>query len=375
MNYINLLAMLGNNKMIKILKILVLIVFLTSGCNFSGKSIFGRSLFGSPNTIEVNKGDTLYSISKRYNIPIKKLAEMNGLNPPYSLMVGQTLIISDDLEKYTDAKAHRVRKGDTLYNIAKKYDVPLRDLIEKNHLSPPYSLYVGQSLQIPHNRYHVVSKGDTLYSISRKYQVDVTSLSRVNNLKVPYTISVGDNLVLPGSITSADATGVSSSSKMIRTKTKSSKTVRTPTKQTTRTTTKTSYRAPTTVSTKRATKFAWPVRGNVISKYGTIGKGRKNDGINIKAAAGTAVNAADKGTVVYAGNELKGFGNLILIKHSDGWITAYAHNERIFVRKGQSVRKGEKISAVGKTGGVNEPQLHFEVHVNKKPINPLPYLQ
>lgn len=86
----------------------------------------------------------------------------------------------------------------------------------------------------------------------------------------------------------------------------------------------------------------WPVKGTVISHFGTIGKGRTNDGINIKAALGTNVKAADKGTVAYAGNELKGFGNLILIKHDDGWITAYAHNDRLFVKKGQRVARGEK---------------------------------
>ncbi len=125
----------------------------------------------------------------------------------------------------------------------------------------------------------------------------------------------------------------------------------------------------------RKEKFSWPVKGTIISQYGFIGKGRKNDGINIKAPAGTTVTAADKGTVVYSGNELKGFGNLILIKHPDGFITAYAHNDKLFVRKGQSVRRGQQISTVGKTGGVNVPQLHFEVHVGKKPVNPMGYLK
>ena len=105
-----------------------------------------------------------------------------------------------------------------------------------------------------------------------------------------------------------------------------------------------------------------------------MGKGRKNDGINIKAPLGTAVKAADAGTVAYAGNELKGFGNLILIKHHDGWITAYAHNDRLFVKKGQKVSRGEKIASVGSSGGVTSPQLHFEVRTGKKAVNPRAYL-
>ena len=118
----------------------------------------------------------------------------------------------------------------------------------------------------------------------------------------------------------------------------------------------------------------WPVQGKVIANFGSLGKGRKNDGINISAAKGTAVKAADAGTVAYAGNELKGFGNLILIKHHDGWITAYAHNDKLLVKKGQKVKKGEKISTVGSTGGVSDPQLHFEVRAGKKAVNPRTYL-
>lgn len=118
----------------------------------------------------------------------------------------------------------------------------------------------------------------------------------------------------------------------------------------------------------------WPVQGTIVSKFGTIGKGRANDGINIKAAKGTAVKSADAGTVAYAGNELKGFGNLILVRHNDGWITAYAHNDRLLVKKGQKVKRGEKIATVGETGGVNSPQLHFEIRSGKKAVNPVNYL-
>lgn len=98
-----------------------------------------------------------------------------------------------------------------------------------------------------------------------------------------------------------------------------------------------------TVSTYRKSKFIWPVKGTVVSNFGVVGKGRRNDGINIKAATGTNVKAADKGVVAYAGNELKGFGNLVLIKHSDGYITAYAHNQRLYVKKGKKCCAGKKL--------------------------------
>lgn len=253
-----------------------------------------------------------------------------------------------------------VRKGDTLYSISRRYNVPLKDLIEANSLRPPYNLNVGQNLRLPAAQYHIVKKGDTLYSIAREHNVDVASLTRKNNLEAPYTLYVGQKLALSGSVSG-------SSYKQASTKSSTTSKASTTTKRAAQTST---YTPPK----NRTAKFMWPVKGTVISGFGVIGKGRKNDGINIKAARGASVKAADKGTVAYAGNELKGFGNLILIKHPDGWITAYAHNDKLLVRKGQKVIKGEKIATVGSTGGVNSPQLHFEVRAGKKAVNPRKYL-
>lgn len=260
-----------------------------------------------------------------------------------------------------------VRKGDTLYSIARRYDVPIRELIETNNIRPPYGLKIGQKLRMPDAKYHVVSKGDTLYNISKRYNVDMRQLSRTNNLREPFTLSIGQRLLLPGSIVTKQAS-VSSYSPTGSAKKKSSSSWK-PQKSKSKTA---SYSSSVK---KRSSKFAWPVRGQVISKFGVIAKGRNNDGINIKAPLGTTVKAADAGTIAYAGNELKGFGNLILIKHSGGWITAYAHNDSLNVRKGQKVRKGEKIATVGSTGGVSSPQLHFEIRAGKKAVNPLNYLQ
>lgn len=267
-----------------------------------------------------------------------------------------------------------VRKGDTLYSISKRYNVPIRDMIETNRLSPPYTLSIGRVLKMPSARYHIVAKGDTLYSISKRYNVDLTSLARTNRITVPYTLSIGQRLALPGSVggsssyapqaTPAKSKPAASSRSWFKSKSTQTAAAKTSSRKQT-------YTPP---AKNRKTKFAWPVRGTVISHFGVIGKGRTNDGINIKAPLGTAVKAADKGTVAYAGNELKGFGNLILIKHDDGWITAYAHNDRLFVKKGQRVARGEKIANVGSTGGVNTPQLHFEVRSGKKAVNPQKYL-
>ena len=284
----------------------------------------------------------------------------------------------------------QVQRGDTLYSISRRYEVPLREVIELNHLRPPYNLSVGQVLRLPASKYHVVEKGDTLYSIARRYNVDITSLSRNNRIAAPYTLSVGQRLVLPDSV--VDNTGSSfetpkvnsspstikrwswssSSSTKKNTNYQQKSTIKNSKQSKTKSKNSSSNHTPPPAN--RKTKFAWPVKGKIVSPFGSIGKGRNNDGINIKAAKGSAVNAADGGTIAYAGNELKGFGNLILIKHNDGWITAYAHNDKLLVRKGQKVRRGEKIATVGATGGVNTPQLHFEIRRGKKPVNPKSYL-
>lgn len=278
-----------------------------------------------------------------------------------------------------------VRRGDTLYSIARSNNVPLRDVIEANHLIPPYNLYPGQILRMPTARFHIVAKGDTFYNISKRYNVDMSSLSKANNISAPYALRIGQKLVLPGSVVdnsvSASYHSASSSTAQTTAPAKASATAKKssgfsfwkrPAKESTPK--KASYSAPAPVK-KRTTKFMWPVKGTIISNFGPIGKGRNNDGINIKAPLGSTVKSADSGTIAYAGNELKGFGNLILIKHNDGWITAYAHNDKILVKKGQKVRRGEKIATVGSTGGVNTPQLHFEVRSGKKAVNPRSYLQ
>ena len=268
---------------------------------------------------------------------------------------------------WSSANSIIVQRGDTLYSISRHYGVPLKDLINANNLHAPYTLHVGQILNLPAKQYHTVQRGDTLYSISKQYNVDITSLSRVNNLQTPYSLNVGDKLVLPASVGSVTPSSYGTVQTSAPDAYPTVKTAYTPAKSAPLTD---SYVAPKA----RKTKFDWPVKGTIISGYGNLGSGRKNDGINIKAALGTNVKAADSGTIAYAGNELKGFGNLILIKHSDGWITAYAHNDRLFVKKGQKVSRGEKIATVGSTGSVTTPQLLFEVRSGKKAVNPRPYL-
>src|SRR6185437_12050638 len=131
---------------------------------------------------------------------------------------------------------------------------------------------------------------------------------------------------------------------------------------------------PPTLPPMTDTSFVWPVRGRILSSFGSGPDGTRNDGINIAAPAGAPVLAAAAGTVAYAGNELRGYGNLILIKHAGGFITAYAHNSVLLVRRGEAVRRGEIIARIGATGAVAEPQLHFEIRRGTRSLDPSDYL-
>jgi murein DD-endopeptidase MepM/ murein hydrolase activator NlpD len=123
-----------------------------------------------------------------------------------------------------------------------------------------------------------------------------------------------------------------------------------------------------------AMKFRWPVTGRIIAPYGKRPDGSSNDGINLAVPMGADVHAAEGGVVAYAGAEIKGFGNLLLIRHENGWVSAYAHNDQLLVRRGDTVKRGQVIAKAGKTGSVEQPQVHFELRQGSKPVDPLPHL-
>jgi murein DD-endopeptidase MepM/ murein hydrolase activator NlpD len=252
---------------------------------------------------------------------------------------------------------HIVRKGETLYAISRRYDIPVRDLVSTNRLRAPYTLAVGQRLKVPSGQVHVVAKGETGYSISRRYGVTVSALMQENGVRPPYTLAVGQKLRLPGGASSGATQTASVSPRVV-----------TPSQTVGRTV------PSTTPPPRSSTGFDWPVAGRIASRFGPKQDGLHNDGINILARQGTPVKASDAGVVVYASNALQGYGNLLLVKHSGGWITAYAHNERLLVRQGDKVSKGQVIARVGNTGGVSEPQLHFEIRKGRQALDPLRHL-
>ena len=267
---------------------------------------------------------------------------------------------------------YTVQRGDTVFGISRKFEVPLRSVIDANGLEPPYNLRVGQNLQIPRQRIHTVEAGNTVYGISRTYGVDLSELVRLNDIAQPYTIAVGQRLILPTASGGQVASAASAPAQPAPLDAGDSQPMAPETAP--------SVAAPAapqaipaaipTPPARSGGKFLWPVEGRLLSVYGPTADGLHNDGLNIEAPAGTPVLAAENGVVAYAGNELRGFGNLLLIKHSDGWVTAYAHTASFLVERGQSVTRGQQIATVGRSGSVDRPQLHFEIRKGSRAIDP-----
>ena len=260
---------------------------------------------------------------------------------------------------------YEVQKNDTVFSIARRYGISIRDVIDANGLKPPYLLRIGQRLSLPASQTHTVVAGDTVFEISLRYKVAMNELVRVNGLPPPYTIRVGQKLTLPGG---RDARGAPSPNKS-PVKAETSKQIAVVVTQKPR-----NRPALARPPARTSTSFAWPLGGRVISGFGFKGKGLHNDGINIVAPRGAAVKAAENGIVAYSGNELRGFGNLLLIKHSDGFMSAYAHNEKLLVGRGDVVKRGQTVAHVGSSGNVTTPQLHFELRKGKLAVDPRKYL-
>ena len=254
------------------------------------------------------------------------------------------------------SKTIKIYTGDSLYSISKREGVSIRSIIEVNNLEPPFILYEGKELIIPISKIHIVQTGNTLWDIANCYKVSVIEIRSLNNLKIKDKIYKGKKLFIPINEKNRNL-GCKDTSKLIVKVDKRKKKI---------------LNKKNIVSNK--TDYLWPVKGKILSKYGLLAKGLRNDGINISANKGDPVFASKDGKVVYAGNEIQAFGNLILIKHYDNKTTAYAHLDKIKVKKGQTVKKGEVIAALGNSGKVSKPQLHFELRDSNGPLNPLKYL-
>jgi murein DD-endopeptidase MepM/ murein hydrolase activator NlpD len=268
-----------------------------------------------------------------------------------------------------------VKSGESLSILAERHNVPMRALAKANGVSKPYTIYKGQKLTVPVPRTHQVRRGDTLSEIAEKYDTSTREVATLNRKNKPYPIYVGERLRVGGWMpddgrgnTRRQAAPAPRKPQVVASN------VPTPAARPARGVATPRAKPRIAEPPARAGRFIWPAEGRIISSYGPKEGGLHNDGINIRVPRGTPVAAADNGVVAYAGNELKGYGNMVLIRHQNGYVTAYAHNSELLVSRGDIVTRGQKIASSGSSGGVTEPQIHFEVRRGAKAVNPMTYL-
>ena len=299
-----------------------------------------------------------------------------------------------------------VEPGETLDMIARKHDVPVGVIMQANNISNPASVHAGQHLVIPRYRpssaayppppahaataprtvpaapprpalastagVHVVAPGETLNSIARLYGKSVLALARANNIPPDSLLRVGERIIIPDAHSAhrAEAAPPAPPPKDFA----AANSPHSAWKATQEPPAEQSPAVKTAEPVGALPSFRWPVRGRVIAAFGPAPNGLQNDGIDLAVPQGTPVKAADDGVVAYAGNELKGYGNLVLVRHSNGFVTAYAHASEIMVKRGDNVKRGQVIAKSGQTGNVTSPQLHFEIRKGATPVDPSQYL-
>jgi len=349
-------------------------------------------------------------------------APINSYAPPAQPRLETTASVPPRSVAATPRPAHIkiiVGTSDTLEVLAHRYHVTPAAILAANGYKGPRTLSPGQSLLIPHPAaagvaaeappaavpvaavapavkpvaaasapavamVHVVNHGDTLHSIAHRYHVSVAELVRANNLEASAKLKLGSRLNVPAKVAAAAPAAAAAAPQPV-----AAAPVAAP-KMASAAASQQSARLAqanpaaedgvpdSTVKAAEATgalpTFRWPVRGKVIAGYGAKTNGKSNDGINLAVPEGTPVKAAEDGVVAYAGNELKGYGNLVLVRHANGYVTAYAHASELLVKRGDTVKRGQVIAKSGQSGEVASPQLHFEIRKGSTPVDPLQFL-
>ncbi len=342
--------------------------------------------------ITVGRGDSIDSLSKRYGVPASAIMQANNITAPASIQPGQRLVIPR-YNYYSGAQNPRAPATRVAANATM---VPTG--ATSRAAIPPTPPSAG-------NAVHVVAKGDSLISIARRYHKPRKAIAKANNLALDAKIRIGQHLTIPGVkapaspavVTNpvaktppaapvlrrtADATpavkpsappqaSAAPGSKPVGGTAGGNAHVAAPAAEPVADASGGAAPAETTGSNPT---FRWPVRGRIIAGYGPKTNGQQNDGINLSVPEGTSVKAAEDGVVAYAGNELKGYGNLVLVRHGNGFVTAYAHASELMVKRGDQVKRGQVIMRSGQTGSVTSPQLHFEIRKGASPVDPTQYL-
>lgn len=369
---------------------LVLFFFLLISCSINSKSL--KTEYSSKPQgfyYRIKKGDTIFSISREYNIDYRDILKANSLDINKKLYAGQLLFIptSGKVDLYgqtqnvkqTQSVAekrklpdyHIVKKDETLASISRIYNIELTELMRRNKHIVPEKLQVGEKINIKQEsrdgksgsvnenvsriqvsskmsmgKYHIVRKGDTLVQIANLYGIGLKNLLQFNKSINVRKLQIGQKIYIPMMDNSID---IDSPSKRIGNFTEQLK--------------------------GKKGDFIWPlpVNGQFIRGFVPTGR-RQHKGIDIAVQGGTKVLASQPGRVIYCGNEIKSYGNMVIIEHGNGITTVYAHLKRVLAIKNQRVRKGDEIGTVGNTGRTTGYHLHFEIRVEGEAVNPLQYL-
>jgi murein DD-endopeptidase MepM/ murein hydrolase activator NlpD len=350
-------------------------------------------------TIIVKPGETLFSVGRTYRVSRQAVIAANNLQPPYALKIGSRLIIPSGDASASSATASAEPAPPTAAPVPQVTTTAAPQTVASSAPVTVASSITAETAVVtaPGNKAHVVKAGETVASISRTENVRFSQLIKLNKLAKPYHLKAGQQLKLvdgaeiavaskqqtmaPIEIHTADtrpaeahvaeakpdpATSHAEGGPLLHLGESPIAPASAPKAQPEQ---HASIAPPASKS-----EFIWPVSGRILSAFGPKEAGRRNDGVNIATPIGTAVRAARAGEVIYIGNELRGYGNLVLIRHDDGYVSAYAHNSRILVARGAFVQQGQEIAESGESGSVDAPQVHFEIRKDRKPIDPLDYL-
>jgi murein DD-endopeptidase MepM/ murein hydrolase activator NlpD len=363
------------------------------------------SLANPGDTIEVQSGDTLYNISRRHNVSVAELMQLNNMTSP-SLKLGQKLYLPQGVSaqqapsrpitqtasiqpppppanlesKYSGT--HTVRAGESIYAISRSYGVSAAELQQANGITDTRTVKAGAVLRVPGSGGSTAMAGNYGSAPSNNQplqQVAVAPPASNNAQPVGYdsNSNAGSNSGSPSSqptmlngMQPSASPAPNGGSNYTQVATRNVNDVATAGMAPAQ-----SQPARQSVAASGSDKLRWPVSGRIISGFGQRSDGTHNDGINMSVPMGTQVHAAEGGTVAYAGSELKGYGNLILLRHDNGWVTAYAHNDQLQVKRGDKVQRGQVIATAGRSGSVDQPQVHFELRQGSKPVDPVPFLE
>jgi murein DD-endopeptidase MepM/ murein hydrolase activator NlpD len=274
-----------------------------------------------------------------------------------------------------------VKPGDSLRSISNKTGAASEAIARVNNLSTPFTIHTGEKLKIPGGRYHLVRAGQSGIAIARAYGVDWSQVATMNQLQEPYILRTGQRLLLP-SKAEVSSMSVEQRAAAFRIDIDDLITGGEPALATNQKTVKPVETAKRTLAPSVAVgepssfsgRFDWPLTGKILASFGNKGNGIVNNGLDIAADRGTPIKAAADGIVAYVGTEVSGLGGLVLIRHGDGWITAYGHADDIKVSRGQAVKQGQIIASASDSGSVDSPRLHFEMRQKRTPVDPLKYL-